>query len=287
MRICSLVPAATETLFALGLGEALVGVSAACEIQPGLAKPRVVSGVLECAGRSSAEIDRAVRRRVGRGQPLFRIDLDGLRALRPELIVAQDLCEVCAIGQNDVRATIEAIVPRPQALWLHPHRLCDVLDAIRTLGQAVGCAGEAEELALRLARRLDCVRQTIGAAPRPKVVCLEWLDPLMSCGHWVPDVIAAAGGRELLGRAGERSRRVGWQQVREARADVLLLAPCGRSRSQTVEELGRLVRLPGWSELPAVRQRQVFVVDGSLTCPGPRLVDRVEALARLLHPAYR
>jgi iron complex transport system substrate-binding protein len=288
MRICSLVPTATEILFALGLGESLVGVSAQCELPAdadGIA--RVVELTVKLDGCSSAEVDAIIRQRLRDGAPLYHVDAARLAALRPELIVTQELCDVCAIGAADVRQAISSLRPSPRIISLHAHTLLGVFEEIRLLGEETGRAGNASSLIQALQSRLEQVRRRISAATRrPRVFCVEWLDPLMACGHWVPEMVEWAGGVEVVGKPAARSRVVDWSEVIDAQPEVLILMPCGIPIPRIREELGLLRRAPGWDQLPAVQREAIYLVDGPsyFNRAGPKLVDGVELLASLLHP---
>ena len=288
MRICSLVPAATEILFALGLGDSLVAVSGQCELPTGAGGiARVVEPAMTLGGCSSAAVDTIIRQRLRDAAPLYRIDVVRLRALRPALIVTQELCDVCAIGASDVRRAISTLRPRPRIVSLHAHTLADVFEEIRLLGDETGRGGNASSLIQALQSRLEQVRRRISVVTsRPRVFCVEWLEPLMACGHWVPEMVGLAGGVEVIGKPGARSRAVTWSEVIEAQPEVLILMPCGVAIQQTRQELGLLRRAPGWERLPAVQRGSVYLVDGPsyFNRAGPRLVDGVEVLAGALHP---
>ncbi|MBI4341915.1 MAG: cobalamin-binding protein [Candidatus Omnitrophica bacterium] len=290
MRICSLLPSATETVYALGLGDQLAGVSHECDVPPdALRKPRVLRTTLERSHRSSADIDAAVRRTLSRGEPLFALDEEALRRAQPDLIITQELCDVCAIGAPDVIRLARALATPPRILSLHPHTLEEVLGDIRAIGEAIGCVGEAERLIARSRQRLARVRALVAGAPRPAVFCLEWLQPPMAAGHWVPEMVACAGGREILGRSAERSRYVTWEEVAAGAPEVLVVMPCGVSPECARRELALWANQPWWSRLPAVRSGRVHLVDGSayFNRPGPRLIDGIELLAGLLHPGLQ
>lgn len=287
MKICSLLPSATEILFALGLGEQVVAVSHECDFpDEARRKPRALSCAVNHDTRSSEEIDRLVRESAARGESLYRLDAALLQRLRPDLIVTQDLCDVCAIDAPSAIKAIATLRPQPEILALHPHTLGDVSEDIRRLGSRTQRASDAARLIKQLRDRLQRVRQRVGDAPRPRVVCLEWLDPPMATGHWVPEMVEAAGGIEVLGEAGARSRRIAWHELIDAAPEVVVMMPCGFSVERTLRELDVVRHAPGWADLPAVRGAGVYAVDASayFTRPGPRLVDGVEILATLLHP---
>ena len=287
MRICSLLPSATEILYALGAGDQLVGVSHECDFPPeALRQPRVLRTTLDPSLSSSAAIDAAVREAVSRGEPLYRLDDEAIRRVAPDLIITQELCDVCAIGASDVVRIARTLPHPPQVISLHPHTLNDVMQDIRTLGEATGRSAAAASLLTDCQARLARVRAAVDGAPRPAVFCLEWIEPPMATGHWVPEMVECAGGREVLGRAGQRSRYVTWDEVIAAAPDVLILMPCGVDPERARQELAPLATARWWNELPAVQAGRVHVLDGSayFNRPGPRLIDGVELLAARLHP---
>ncbi len=305
MRICSLLPSGTEILYALGLGDQVVGVSHECDYPPDAqSKPKVVRTHIEQERASSDEIDQAVRRSLARGESLYQIDADALTRLRPDLLVTQELCEVCAIGEQQVSEALRHLSHRPQVISLHPHTLEELLAEIPLVGERTGRRREAEALVGSLRRRIARVREHLfGIAERPsldsardgrpepvegrpRVVCLEWLKPPMASGHWVPEMVELAGGTEALGRAGLPSRSVTGEEVAAARPEVVVLMPCGFSIARTRAELPLVTSQRWWRALPAVRTGRVFLVNGPayFNRSGPRLVDGIELLAGLLHP---
>ena len=288
MRICSLLPGGTELLYALGLGEAIVGVSHECDFPPeARTKPRVILTVIDQDRLSSEAIDAAVRQALKQRTSLYTVDEDALRRAAPDLIVTQELCEVCAIDTAQVTQAVRVLPSRPQVLSLHPHTLEEMFEEIRLVGEATGTQDAAERLLRGCRSRLDRIAALIGEeARRPRVFCLEWLKPLMASGHWVPEMVERAGGIEVLGQAGVPSRYVEWEQVQVAAPEVLILMPCGFPIERTRRELPELAARPGWSVLPAVRGGRVYLVDGPsyFNRAGPRLIDGIELLAGLLHP---
>ena len=285
MRIVSLLPAATETACALGLAEHLVGVSHECDGPPPVpGLPRLTRPALP-GGLPAAEIDRRVREAARAGRPLYALDTTLLRRLRPDLVLTQSLCGVCAVDAEAVRAALAGTGAR--VLELAPRRLADVLEAVRAVGEAAGVAARADAFVAELRRRIEAVRRHAArAARRPRVVFLEWLDPPYAAGHWNPELVTLAGGREVLGEAGLPSRRVTWDEIAAAAPDVVLIACCGMAPAEAAPELERLARDPRWRALPAVRAGRVHLLDGArlFTRPGPGLVQGLERLAGLLHP---
>jgi iron complex transport system substrate-binding protein len=290
MRICSLLPSATEILFALGLGDEIVGVSHECGYPPeARAKPCMIRTTIDQGTCSSEAIDQAVRAALACRTSLYVVDEQALRDAQPDLIVAQELCEVCAIDSSEVVAATRALSRPPRVLSLHPHTLREALEGIRLVGEVTGRMDEADQLLASLWARLERVRERVAALPRPRVFCLEWLNPPMASGHWVPEQAAWAGGLEVLGRAGEPSRYVSDEEIAAAQPEVVVLMPCGFSIERTRRELSVVQAQSWWRQVPAVRDGRVYLVDGPayFNQSGPRLVDGVELLERLLHPDGR
>ncbi len=285
-RIASLLPSATEIVQALGLEESLVAVSHSCDFAGRVAAlPRVTSTRVP-RGASSREIDAVVRDCLHRGESLYLVDEVLLDSLAPDLIVTQSLCEVCAVGPGEVGRALPALGSRPQVITLEPRTLDQVFEAIRIVGEAAGRANEADELVRSLRVRVEAVRSSTAAlAYRPRVLFLEWTDPLICGGHWNPELVALAGGRDGLGRPGEPSRRVTWDAVMEWQPEVMVLACCGYDEARGREEVDPLRRLPGFAELPCSRTGRIHAVDGVrlFSRPGPSLVDSLELLTAILH----
>ena len=286
MKIVSLIPSATEAIAALGLTDDLVGITHSCDYPTGLRARRVTSTSIP-ADAPSAAIDRVVKESVSGGLPLYALDTQLLEAMDPDLVVTQSVCDVCAVGEGQAVAGLEGLSIRPKILSLHPHRLGDVLDDLLRLGEATGIKERAESLVKELRGRIARVRARVERLTPVSVVVLEWIDPPFSAGHWTPEIVELAGGRELLGRSGHRSRELTWEEVREADPEVLLLACCGLDASRTRVDLRQLESRPGIRDLKAVRQARVFVADGGahFSRPGPRLIESLELLAETLHPS--
>lgn len=288
MRIVSLVPDATEIAFALGLGDSLVGVTHECDWPPEAAsKPVVVRTAMpsDVAERSAA-IDAFVNARAETGEPMYEMDFDLLRELKPDLLLTQSLCDVCAVSQSLVGRAVEALGGRVELVVLSPGTFDEVLGDVVTVGRATGRGAEAERLVAGLRARAAAVEERAWPRPAPRVVVLEWLDPPWACGHWMPEMVAMAGGREMLGVAGAPSRAATWEEVLEAGPEVVVLGPCGFTIERTLRELKVLTDRPGWESLPAVRDGRVYAVDANafLSRPGPRLVRGLEILAACIHP---
>lgn len=286
MRICSLLPGATEILFALGLDKEIVGVTHECDY-PAEAqyKPILVKSVIDPKRMSSGEIDRKVGEILQGGKHLYTIDRQTFLESAPELILTQGLCEVCALDHNQVTKAAAELARPPEILSLNPHSLGDVFEDILRVGAATNRLLVAQALVRDLQERVE--RASVpGANRRPRVVCLEWFEPLFIAGHWVPEMVALAGGDDALARAGEPSRRVEWQTILAAQPEVILLMPCGFDARRAVKEATPLRALPGWNDLPAVKSNNVFALNGSayFSRPGPRLVNGLEILAHLIDP---
>jgi iron complex transport system substrate-binding protein len=286
MRVVSLLPGATEMVFLAGAGESLVGVTHECDHPPEVRSlPRLTSSGIDHRNMTSAEVDAAVRS-ITDGASLYSLDAALLRRLEPDLVITQSLCEVCAVSPGVVEAAISALPRRPGVLSLNPSSLEDVLsDAVR-VGEVLGRGREAREKVASLREGLRRVARATAGLPRPRVACLEWLDPPFSAGHWVPEMVELARGEPLLAAPGEPSRRVGWEEVVGGAPEAVVLMPCGFGVERTLREAGLLARVPGWEGTPAARAGSVWAVDANayFSRPGPRLVRGVELLAALLHP---
>lgn len=291
MRICSLLPGATEVVAALGLADQVVGVSHECDYPPAVQnKPVMITPAIDAERSDSGEIDRQVRDTLSSGKRLYALDERRFAEANPDLVITQDLCQVCAVTPDQLGHALQQLSRQPRLLTLNPTSLTDVIRDVERIGTAAGQAKQGAAFAASLQARLHAIRTRVSAAKtRPKVVCVEWLDPLYLGGHWVPEMVDWAGGKDLLGTAGAPSRTVTWEQVQATQPDVLVVMACGFSVARALRELEAKpphVRWPGWQDLPAVRQNQVYVVDAAsyFSRPGPRLVDGVAILAALLHP---
>jgi iron complex transport system substrate-binding protein len=288
MRIVSLLPSATEMICALGLEDALVGVTHECDFPPAVRGLPAVTRTRIPAGASSAEIDRLVREQLQQAPALYTLDRDALAALRPDLIVTQALCDVCAVAEAEVQAAACDLPGAPRVLNLEPQSLEGVFEAIGQVAAAAGVPERGAAVVGALRARVEAVAaRSARMARRPRVALLEWLDPPFSSGHWSPELVALAGGVEVLGRAGERSRTLTWDEVAAAAPEVVVLALCGFDVERSLQDVPAVESHPAWRSLPAVREGRVYVVDGSayFSRPGPRLVDSLEILAHALDPA--
>lgn len=281
MRIVSLLPSATEILFALGVGDDVVGVTFECDWPPEARDRRVVSTTELPSGLTPGEIDAEVRRRVAAGEQLYRLDEGALADLAPDLIVTQDLCEVCAIDVDDVDAALAHLGCSADVLTLDPSRLDDVLASVVTVGERVGAGRRAAEVVASLSARLDTLAEAVAGRARPRVAVLEWTDPPFSSGHWVPDLVTAAGAEPVLGLAGDLSTAISWPEVVAAEPEIVVVAPCGYRLDDAVALARSVVDAGVLSDGVAVWAADA---DAAFVRPGPRLVDGAEALGAIAHP---
>jgi iron complex transport system substrate-binding protein len=281
MRIVSLVPHATELLFALGLGPQVVAVTHECDHPPeALARRRITRNVLP-AGLSAPEIDAAVRERTLEGRAIYELDRQALEELRPELIVTQELCPVCAVSYQEVAELAEQLPTRPEVIALDPKTLGETLGDVRTVAEATGRREQGIELVGHSAARIDRVKLAVRSQPRVRVAALEWLDPVYVAGHWTPQMIELAGGEDVLGLPGARSKVVSWQEVAAAEPEVVVVMPCGYDAPRAHAEAIAYAR-----ELAGLEASRVVAVNASayFSRPGPRLTDGIELLGHILHP---
>jgi iron complex transport system substrate-binding protein len=281
VRIVSLVPHATELLFALGLGDQVVGVTHECDHPTGaLDKPHVTKDKLP-PGLSAAEIDAAVRERTAAGESIYELDTKLLRELRPDLIVTQELCAVCAVSYDDVCRIVSDLDPQPKVISLDPKTFGETIGDIRTLSDATGAKEAAFVLLATIARRVERVKKAVEGADPVPVAALEWLDPVFVAGHWTPQLIEMAGGFDVLGLPGEHSEESSWEAVAAAGPEVVVCMPCGYGAARALEEAEQHAE-----QLAALGARRVVAIDasGTFSRPGPRLVEALELMAHILHP---
>ena len=287
-RIVSFLPSATEMACALGLGDQLVGITHECDYPSEVeGKPVVVRNVLPIEKMSQPEIDAAVAQRMRDGLSLYQVDEKLLRELAPDIIMTQDLCQVCAPSGNEVTEALNLLPKKPQILWLTPKSLEEIFDNLRELGGATGRLKEAEKLIAAGRVRLEkLAAATRNLSHRPRVFCVEWLDPVYCSGHWMPEMVEIAGGVDALSREGADSVRIPWDDVLEWAPEVLIITPCGFNLAKVIEQSRQLADYSGWSELPAVREGRVYAVDANsyFARPGPRVVEGTELLAHLIDP---
>jgi len=289
MRICSLLPSATEVIALLGLSEDLVGISHECDYPPSVRSvPVMVEPMIPPHGLASADIDRQVSQLVASGQRLYRLKDHLLRQAQPELILSQDLCHVCAVTPDQLHDAVCSMPRPPTVLTLNPRTVHDVIDDVVRIGDAANRSAEGLRLAAHLRDRLTAVHRRVQGIPhRPRVVCIEWLSPLYVAGHWVPEMVQLAGGQDVLAQPGSPSRVVAWNEVLATAPDVLIVMPCGFSVERTHTELLQMMQQPGqWRLSPALAEH-TYLVDASsyFSRPGPRLIDGIELLAVILHPS--
>jgi iron complex transport system substrate-binding protein len=289
-RVISLLPSATEIVAALGFGGHLVGRSHECDFPSGVEKLAVCSSTKVPVNGTSYEIDERVKEIVAEGLSVYRVDADRLRDLRPDLILTQTQCAVCAVTPRDLeQALCSWTGAQPRILSLEPNNLDDVWNDFRHVGEALAVPARAGELINGLKSRLALISETARAATaRPTVAAIEWLAPLMAGGNWMPELIEFAGGRSLFAKPGEHSPWLDWASLIEADPEVILLLPCGFKIAQTVADLKLLTENPAWANLRAVRQERVYLIDGHhfFNRPGPRLVESAEIVAEILHPEF-
>ncbi|HMF77997.1 MAG TPA: cobalamin-binding protein [Bryobacteraceae bacterium] len=288
LRLLPLLSSATEMVHALGLGSFQIGRSHECDYPPQVASLPVCTWPAIAVDGSSAEIDQLVKDQLASALSIYQVDADLIRKLRPTHIITQTQCKVCAVSLEDVeRALQDATSTETKLIAVEPYALRDVWADLRRVGEACGCAGVAESLVSSLCSRMESVAtRAAGANGRPTVAAIEWLEPLMAAGNWVPELIEMAGGQNLFGVAGSHSPWMDWEQVVLADPDVIVALPCGFDLARTHGELHWLKERPGWSELRAVRAGRVFLCDGNqfMNRPGPRLVESLEIFAQMLHP---
>lgn len=287
MRIVSLLPSATEIVCALGLEDRLVGVTHECDYPPAVRGLPKVTRTLIPTDVTSGEIDRLVSEQLQTTKALYQLNLPLLKELRPDVILTQSLCDVCAVSPNDVQTALAQWPGAPRVINLEPQSLDGLFEAIRQVASAVGVS--ADHTIRQLRGRVEAVATRLATVTaRPRVALLEWLDPPFSSGHWNPELVRIAGGIEGLGAEGRRSRRLRWDEVLAWAPEVMVIACCGFDAERACRDAAGVRSIAGWQDLPAVRSGRVYVADGSqyFNRPGPRLVESVELLAHALHPEH-
>ncbi len=284
MNIVSLLPSATEIVCALGLGEQLVGISHDCDYPPEVLDRRVLSDAIVTTALPSAQIDAAIRTQVHTGKSVYHLDGALLAALKPDLILTQELCRVCAPSFSEVRQAARVLEGQTRIVSLEPHGLEDILETIAEVGALAGAAPTARDLVARLRERIECVRRLQPPEPHPRVACLEWLDPIFVAGHWVPEMVELGGGTDGLGRARHDSAVVEWDRLIAYAPEIIVVMPCGFDIARTRAEIHLLTDRPGWQALPAVQAGRVYLTDASayFSRPGPRIVRGLEILAEAI-----
>jgi iron complex transport system substrate-binding protein len=287
LKIYSFIPSATEMLYALGLEDQLWGVTHECDYPPAARrKPVAIRSLIDSSNMSQREIDDMVVESMSHGHGLYTIDKALLRKNMPDVIITQELCDVCSVSLRDVLSTISELSKSCQVVSLKPRGLKGVLEDILAVGKACGAEQAAEELVGSLEARIQTVKERAGALDRPRVFCVEWFDPIFASGHWVPEMVEIAGGEDALGFAGRDSRKIPWETVVAYDPEVLLLMPCGFDVGRTAADIPLLAKNEGWRSIAAVKSGAVFATDGSAyySRPGPRLVDGLELMSRMIHP---
>ena len=287
MRIASFLPAATEMLHVLGLGDRLVGRSHECDYPDAVKTvPVLVDCVFDSLTMTPAEIDAAVACQLSQGKSLYAVDEDKLRAAAPDLLVTQNLCQVCGPAGNEVSHVIQSMRDPPRIVWQSPRTFDDVLHSLRVLGEATGTEEKAVAWSAAAKARIEHVTGRTRRLKKVRVSFLEWVEPFYCAGHWIPQMLTWAGGEDVNGRSGTDSVRISWERVVDFRPEVILVSPCGFKLPGALAQAARLRSQPGWEELPAVVDHRVHALDANayFARPGPRLVEGVELLAHLLHP---
>jgi iron complex transport system substrate-binding protein len=288
MRICSLLPSATEILFALGLEGSVMGVTHECDFPPAASKkPALIEPRLDPTA-PAAIINQRVSEMIARGESIYAVRDDLLREIEPDLIITQDLCHVCAASPDDLATALSKLKKQPQILMLAPHSLADAWGDIRRVGAVTGTEAAANSLAAKLSAEVEAIRTaTNSSRARPRVACIEWLDPLFNAGHWIPEMVECAGGIDVLAQVGQPSVQIGSADVIAARPDVIVVMPCGYDASRAAKEFRSTSFSSDWRDVPAIQQNSVYAVDANsyFSRSGPRLAEGVAILAKILHPA--
>jgi iron complex transport system substrate-binding protein len=285
MRIASLLPSATEILFAIGAGEDVVGVTHECDHPaPAQRLPHLTSSAIDHDGQACAAIDRHIRSALHAGSSIYRLDEELLASLSPDLIVTQELCQVCAVGYAEVERAARRLPTPVPVLSLEPTSLEDIAATVVAVGRAAGRGARAAKVAAEMRDRVAAVDALPRPSVVPSVVCIEWTEPMMAGGHWVPEMVRVAGGRDPMGREGQPSHYVGWDEVVSSEPEVMVLMPCGLGLDQTMAVAGEVTSRVGFEALPCGRSKRVVAVDGSgyFNRPGPRIVDGLEMLAAII-----
>lgn len=284
MRIVSLLPSATEIVYALGLGDHLVGRSHECDYPPPVLQKPVVTRSLIPADLPSEEIDRLVSETLATHATLYTLDIPLLQQLKPDLIITQSLCSVCAVAYNAVEEAVESLKPSPRVINLEPTTLDEVLGTFQLVAEVVGVPQRGRALVSRCQAELEEIRRRSAARDPVRISFLEWIAPLFTCGHWTPELIQLAGGIDGHSQQGKPSRRLSWQEVLEWQPEAIVVACCGFSVERTMQDMVLLTQQPYWDDLPAVRHHRVFIADGNscFSRPGPRLVESARWLAQQL-----
>ena len=288
MRICSLLPSTTEILCTLGLEENIVGITHECDYPPGIRnKPRIVMSSIDHSTMNNRQIDKIVSSNRKEGKSTYIVDREKLKDAKPDIIITQGLCDVCAVSGDIVEDAVSTLGYRPEIISLAPSDIEQVLDTIKTLGEVTGQKKRAVRVVEELERRINRVREALSnERDRPRVFCLEWLEPPYVAGHWIPEMINYAGGINGLSETGYPSRKVKWDEILEFAPNKIIVMPCGFNINDTLDELDTVLSSNVWHRLPASRKGEVYLVDANsyFSRPGPRIVEGLEILAGILHP---
>jgi len=288
MRICSFLPSTTEIVYELGLGENLTGVTHECDYPPdAVGKKRVIMSFIEPEKLTSAEIDELVTKNAGEGKSTYLVDKEALIEANPDIILTQELCEVCAVSGNQVEQAVQVLGRTPEIIALEPKNLSGILETILIIGEVTGTQERAEEITEKLGSRIEVIRSRLGdKRDRPRVFCLEWLDPPYVAGHWIPEMVEIAGGDCGIGKPGEPSFKVTWDEIVEFAPQKLLIMPCGYNIEKTFEEIDAVSSKDEWFKLPATGRGEIYLLDANsyFSRPGPRVVDGLEILAKTIQP---
>jgi iron complex transport system substrate-binding protein len=288
MRICSFLPSTTEILYELGLGESVTGVTHECDYPPEARdKKRVIMSFIDPQQLSIREIDELVGRNAAEGKSTYLIDRDALKEADPDLILTQELCEVCAVSGSEVMEAVQVLGRKPEIISLEPGTLSEIMDTITIIGEATGTKDIAHEVTEKLTHRIEKIRSLLGnERDRPRVFCMEWLDPPYAAGHWVPEMVGIAGGECGIGKAGEPSIKVTWKEIADYAPQMLFIMPCGYNIEKTLDEVYTLTVHDEWFSLPSTGKGQIYIFDANsyFSRPGPRAVDGLELMAKTIHP---
>jgi len=288
MRICSFLPSTTEIVYELGLGDNLVGVTHECNYPTEVKeKKTVIMSFLDHKKLSSREIDDLVTKNAIEGKSTYLVDKNALKEANPDIILTQKLCEVCAVSGNQVMESVEVLGHTPEIISLEPTTIYEIFDTITTIGEAIGTQERAKEITDSLKARVERIRSQLkNERDRPRVFCLEWLDPPFVGGHWVPEMVEIAGGENGLGKPGEPSFKATWEEIVDFAPQMLFIMPCGFDIEKTIDELDVVTSKDEWFALPATNKGEIYIVDANsyFSRPGPRIVDGLEILAKAIHP---
>jgi iron complex transport system substrate-binding protein len=288
MRICSFLPSTTEIVYELGLGDSLTGVTHECDYPPeAVDKKRVIMSFIEPEKLTSREIDDVVAKNARDGKSTYLVKIEALIEADPDIILTQELCEVCAVSGNQVQEAVQVLGRTPEIIALEPKTLAGILETINIIGEATETQARAKEITDRLGSRIEKIKSKFGnERDRPRVFCLEWLDPPYVAGHWVPEMVETAGGDCGIGKPGEPSFKVTWDDIVEFAPHMLFIMPCGYNIEKTFKELDKVSSNEGWFALPATNRGEIYLFDANsyFSRPGPRVVDGLEILAKIIHP---